>query len=98
MTTGNPALAHLLAQQIFFEQSGLFLGKLQMAYELFSLSSDKPSFGNFTLLSLWELLLENEASPNHNSWAFGHALVEYWTQNLTITQLRDRFNYYLDNI
>ena len=96
MTTGNPALAHLLAQQIPVEQSGVFVGKLQMAYELFFLLSDKPSFGNFDLLYLWELLLENEASPDRNSWAFGHALVEYWTQNLTITQLRDRFNYYLD--
>ena len=33
MTTGNPALAHLLAQQIPVEQSGVFLDKLQMAYE-----------------------------------------------------------------
>ncbi|ELS05138.1 putative GTPase [Xenococcus sp. PCC 7305] len=96
MTTGNPALAHLLAQQIPVEQSGVFLGKLQMAYELFSLLSDEPSIGNFDLLSLWGLLLENEASPDRNAWAFGHALVEFWTQDLAIGQLRDRFNYYLN--
>ncbi|MEN9520827.1 MAG: hypothetical protein RLZZ381_3415, partial [Cyanobacteriota bacterium] len=28
-------------------------------------------------------------------WAFGHALVEYWTKNLTSEQLRDRYNFYL---
>ena len=96
MTTGTPALAHLLAQQIPVEQSGVFLGKLQMAYELFVLLSDDSSIGNFDLLSLWGLLLENEASPDRNAWAFGHALVEFWTQDLAIGQLRDRFNYYLN--
>ncbi|MGK7893990.1 MAG: GTPase, partial [Xenococcus sp. (in: cyanobacteria)] len=70
-------------------------GKLQMAYELFSLLSDEPSIGNFDLLSLWGLLLDNDANPDRNSWAFGHALVEYWTQDLSISQLRDRFHYYL---
>lgn len=95
MTTGNPALANLLAQQIPVEQSGVFLGKLQMAYELFSLLSDDASIGNFDLLAIWGLLLENEANPDRNAWAFGHALVEYWTQDLSISQLRDRFNHYL---
>ena len=95
MTMGNPALAQLLAQQIPVEQSGVFLGKLQMAYELFILLSDDSSLGNFDLLSLWGLLLENEANPDRNAWAFGHALVEFWTQDLAIGQLRDRFNYYL---
>ena len=96
MTTGNPALANLLAQQIPVEQSGVFVGKLQMAYELFSLLSDEPSIGNFDLLSLWGLLLDNEANPDRNAWAFGHALVEFWTQDLSISQLRDRFDYYLN--
>lgn len=66
-----------------------------MAYDLFSLlntdNSGKPSFD---LLALWPLLLEN--TNTSDVWAFGHALVEYWTQNLTIDQLRDRFNYYLN--
>jgi uncharacterized protein len=44
---------------------------------------------------LWPLLLENAASPDRNARAFGHALVEYWTQNLTVEQLRDRFEFYL---
>jgi len=95
MTTGNPALAQLLAQQIPVEQSGVFLGKLQMAYELFVLLSDDSSLGNFDLLSLWGLLLENGANPDRNAWAFGHTLVEFWTQDMAIGQLRDRFNYYL---
>ena len=47
------------------------------------------------LLCSWGLLLDNEANPDRNSWAFGDALVEYWTQNLSISQLRDRFNDYL---
>ena len=97
MTTGNPALANLLAQQIPVEQSGVFLGKLQMAYELFSLLSDESSIVNFDLLSLWGLLLDNDANSDRNAWAFGHALVEYWTQDLGINQLRDRFHYYLNS-
>ena len=40
-------------------------------------------------------LLENPSTPDRNAWAFGHALIEYWTQDLTIEQLRTRFNYYL---
>lgn len=51
---------------------------------------------SFDLRSLWPLLLENTASPERNAWAFGHALVEYWTQNLTTDQLWKRFNNYLN--
>jgi len=51
---------------------------------------------SFDLRSLWPLLLENTASPERNAWAFGHALVEYWTQNLTPDQLWKRFNSYLN--
>jgi hypothetical protein len=67
-----------------------------MAYDLFSLLSpgDAKTL-NFDLLSLWSLLLDNSASPERNAWAFGHALVEYWTQKLAIEQLRQRFQYYL---
>ncbi|MBW4685432.1 MAG: GTPase family protein [Komarekiella atlantica HA4396-MV6] len=96
LSTGSPALAYLLAEQIPVEQLPIVIGKLQMAYELFSLldnSNLNPL--NFELLSLWPLLLENPSSPDRNAWAFGHALVEYWTQNLTVEQLRERFKYYL---
>ena len=96
LTTGAPTLAYLLAEKIPVEQAPVVIGKLQLAYDLFSLlSADKANPDNFDLLALWPLLLENPASPDRNAWAFGHALVEYWTQNLTIAQLRERFEHYL---
>lgn len=96
LSTGSPALAYMLAEQIPVEQLPIVIGKLQMAYELFSLLSTANSNPlNFELLALWPLMLENSTSPDRNAWAFGHALVEYWTQNLTVQQLRNRFEYYL---
>ncbi len=97
LTTGQPTLAYLLAEQIPVEQLPVVLGKLQMAYDLFSLlSSGDSKTLKFDLLSLWPLLLENPGSPDRNAWAFGHALVEYWTQNLTVETLQERFEYYLN--
>ncbi|MFQ4145572.1 GTPase family protein [Chlorogloeopsis sp. ULAP02] len=95
LATGSPTLAYLLAEQIPVEQLPIVIGKLQMAYDLFLLlnTSDNPL--NFDLLSLWPLLLENSASSERNAWAFGHSIVEYWTQNLTVEQLQERFDYYL---
>ncbi|MBW4617059.1 MAG: GTPase family protein [Desmonostoc vinosum HA7617-LM4] len=99
LSTGSPDLAYILAAQIPVEQLPIVIGKLQMAYELFSLlNAGNANPLNFELLSLWPLLLENSASPDHNAWAFGHALVEYWTQNLTVEQLQERFKYYLSQI
>jgi uncharacterized protein len=96
LSTGSPTLAYLLAEQIPIEQLPIVIGKLQMAYELFPLLNiDNSKTRNFDLLSLWPLLLENPSTPDRNAWAFGHALIEYWTQDLTIEQLRTRFNYYL---
>jgi len=96
LSTGSPTLAYLLAEQIPIEQLPIVIGKLQMAYELFPLLNiDNSKSRNFDLLSLWPLLLENSSTPDRNAWAFGHALIEYWTQDLTIEQLRTRFNYYL---
>lgn len=102
LTTGSPNLAYVLAEQIPVEQLPVVIGKLQMAYDLFSLLQGDPDAinaaaprRNFDLRSLWPLLLENSASPERNAWAFGHALVEYWTQDLTIAQLWDRFRNYL---
>ena len=102
LTTGSPALAYVLAEQIPVEQLPLVIGKLQMAYDLFSLFntstelSDRVNAPTFDLRSLWSLLLENSSTPDRNAWAFGHALVEYWTHNLSIAQLRDRFEHYLN--
>lgn len=95
MTTGNSALAYILAEQIPVEQAPVVIGKLQMAYELHTLLSDDSRVSNFDLRSLWSLLLENNELDNRNTWAFGHALVEYWTNNLNSEQLRDRYNFYL---
>jgi uncharacterized protein len=96
MSTGSPTLAYILAEQIPVEQLPIVIGKLQIAYELFSLlKTDDSHKINFDLISLWPLLLENSATPDRNAWAFGHALVEYWTQNLAVEQLRQRFDYYL---
>ncbi|MEH1819280.1 MAG: GTPase family protein [Nostoc sp.] len=96
LSTGSPALAYMLAEQIPVEQLPIVIGKLQMGYDLFSLlNTGNSNSRNFELLSLWPLLLENSAAPDRNAWAFGHALVEYWTQNLTVEQLRERFDYYL---
>lgn len=99
LTTGQPTLAYLLAEQIPVEQLPIVIGKLQMAYDLFSLlSSGDSNIRNFDLLSLWPLLLENPASPERNAWAFGHAVVEYWSQNLTVDQVRERFEHYLSTM
>jgi uncharacterized protein len=96
LTTGSPALAQLLTAQIPVEQLPVVIGKLQMAYDLHSLlSTSQAKVINFDLLSLWSLLVDSSGAPNQNADAFGHALVEYWTQSLTIEQLQVRFRHYL---
>lgn len=96
LSTGSPALAYLLAQQIPVEQLPVVIGKLQMAYDLFSLlQGEDAQTLNFDLRTLWPLLLENTATPERNAWAFGHAVVEFWTKTLTVDQLKERFDYYL---
>ena len=98
LSTGSPTLAYLLAEKIPIEQLPLVIGKLQMAYDLFSLfNSDREQELSFDLLKLWPLLLENDATSDRNAWAFGHALVEYWTQSLTPVQLEAKFKSYLQS-
>ncbi|MFW5764094.1 MAG: GTPase family protein [Coleofasciculus sp.] len=96
VTTGSPTLAFALAEQIPVEQLPVVIGKLQMAYDLFSLLSAGDTQMQFDLRSLWSLLLDNSSSPDRNAWAFGHALVEYWTQNMSVEQLRQKFKFYLN--
>ncbi len=97
LTTGSPTLALLLAEQIPVEQLPVVIGKLQMAYDLFLLlNSGESDSLNFDLLALWPLLLENPNPPEKNAWAFGHALVEYWTQKLTVEQMQQRFQFYMN--
>jgi hypothetical protein len=96
LSTGSPALAYVLAEQIPVEQLPVVIGKLQMAYDLFSLLNPGGAKAlEFDLRSLWPLLLENPTSPDRNAWAFGHTLIEYWTQNLSIEQAQQRFEHYL---
>lgn len=108
LATGSPSLAYVLAEQIPVEQLPIVIGKLQMAYDLFSLLGSDPSDSltngesgdkkqKFDLLALWPLLTPTTASPDREAWAFGHALVEYWTQDLAIAQLQQRIEAYLSS-
>jgi len=94
-STGSPALGKLLLEQIPVEEVPLVIGKLQMAYELFQLFNSESSLQQFDLRSLWSLLLDHSESPEKNAFAFGHALIAYWTQGLSVNQLRETFEDYL---
>ena len=105
LTTGNPSLGMVLTEKIPVEDLPIVLGKLQMAYDLFSLFSEGGlRSASFDLLALWPLLLRNEGrfssvssiTPDKTAWAFGHALVEYWTQGVSADQLSERIDFYLD--
>jgi uncharacterized protein len=98
ISTGSPNLAYLLSEKIPAEELPVVIGKLQMAYDLFYLlNPNSANILNFDLQTLWPLLIDNSSSSELNARAFGHALVEYWTKDLTVQQLRERFNYYLRN-
>ncbi|WP_035985221.1 GTPase family protein [Leptolyngbya sp. KIOST-1] len=94
LTTGSPALAYLLAEQIPVEQLPVVLGKLQLAYDLFKVVA--PAQVQLDLLALWPLLLEHNEQPDRAAWAFGHAMVEYWSQELSIADTRPRIEHYLE--
>ncbi len=100
LTTGSPNLAYyILAEKIPVEQLPIVIGKLQMAYDLFDLLNRNDSKSlNFDLLSLWPLFVENTVSPERDAWALGHALVTFWTQNLTVEQLQERWKFYLKQV
>ena len=93
LTTGTPTLAYLLAEQIPVEQLPVVIGKLQLAYDLFKLLA--PDTARLDLLALWPLLLEHNQKPDQAAWAFGQAMVEYWSQGLTVDQVRSRIDHYL---
>jgi uncharacterized protein len=96
LATGSPTLALLLAEKIPVEQLPLVIGKLQMAYELYNLLTiNTPTRPKFDPVVLWELVTENAGTPDRNAWAFGQALTEYWTKNLSVEEARSRFNTYL---
>jgi uncharacterized protein len=98
VTTGSPRLAYLLAEKIPIEQLPVVIGKLQLAYELFSLlSTNNDDQIQFDLLFLWTLIIEINETPEADANAFGHSLVEFWTKNLTFNQLEERYKFYLKN-
>ncbi|MGF1604455.1 MAG: GTPase family protein [Thermosynechococcaceae cyanobacterium] len=98
MMSGSPALATVLATNLPIEQSPVVMGKLQMAWELYSLLGTAEQ--NFDLLFLWPLLLETAQSPAQEAWAFGQTLVEYWldpSEEMLLSTLRTRYQDYLEN-
>ena len=85
--TGSPALGALLATQVPLEHLPLVLGKVQMAYDLFTLLGNGlgNELGNsprdllsFDLRPLVEPLLDVTGPPDQNAWVFGQVMVEYW--------------------
>ncbi len=90
LMTGNELLAAALMEKIPVEQGPVVIGKLQIAYDLFNLLNDDRDGLSFDLLSLWPLLLDTPNPPDKAAWAFGRGLIEYWTQDLTIAQLKQR--------
>jgi len=102
MTTGTPALGAVLTEKIPVEEIPLVLGKLQMAYELFALLSETSGWqstgtAGFDLLALWPLLLKNNGPADQQAWALGQALIEYWTQVISVDQVESRMAFYLSN-
>jgi uncharacterized protein len=96
LTTGSPNLAYLFAEKIPIEQLPVLIGKLQMAYDLFVLlKSDLPNARTFDLLGVWTVLIDQSGSSDRNAWAFGHAITEYWTAELSLSQFQERFHVYL---
>ncbi|MEO1067535.1 MAG: GTPase, partial [Cyanobacteria bacterium J06638_6] len=95
LTTGSPSLAYLLAEQIPVEQLPVVIGKLQLAYDLFKVVGTDTA--RLDLLALWPLLLEHNDQPDRAAWALGHALVEYWSQGLSVDATRQRVEDYLGN-
>ncbi|MGF1569309.1 MAG: GTPase family protein [Nodosilinea sp.] len=93
LTTGTPTLAYLLAEQIPVEQLPVVIGKLQLAYDLFKVVGTETA--RLDLLALWPLLLDHNDPPDRAAWAFGHTMVEYWTQGLSVKQTRRRLDDYL---
>jgi uncharacterized protein len=66
------------AAQIPVEQLPVAIGKLQMAYDLFTLFNS-GGISNFNLRLFGPLLLDAEAPAERSTWALGQTLVQYWT-------------------
>jgi uncharacterized protein len=89
MLTGSELLAVVLVEKIPVEQAPVVIGKLQMAYELFSLLNADPTKQlSFDLLTLWPLFLDNQLPSDQSAWQLGHGLVDYWLKGLSFEQLK----------
>jgi hypothetical protein len=96
--TGTPELGTLLAQSIPAEQVPVVASKMMLTYELAELlQAQSRLFRPGEILTLWPLLLKHsEQSPAQNAWAWGQALIEYWTKDLSVDALKSRFESYLE--
>ncbi|NEQ47775.1 MAG: GTPase [Leptolyngbya sp. SIOISBB] len=96
--TGTPELGLLLAQSIPAEQVPVVASKMMLTYELASLLNEPGTrFRSGEILKLWPIMLQgSDRPPAHNAWAWGQALVGYWSQDLTTDDLKIRFDDYLD--
>jgi uncharacterized protein len=88
--TGSPALAIVLAEKLPLEQSPVVLGKLQMAFELYSLLCPSASPLKFELSTFWPLIAASSAPVSQEAWALGHTLVEYWSRS-SVEKDRDSY-------
>ncbi|MEO0758719.1 MAG: GTPase [Cyanobacteria bacterium J06648_16] len=100
LMTGNELLATALMEKIPVEQGPVVIGKLQLAYDLFNLlGADRDQSLTFDLMVLWPLLLETPAAaPEKSATAFGRGLIEYWTQDLSLEQLKQRIAAHLEQL
>lgn len=99
MMSGTPALATVLATNLPIEQSPVVMGKLQIAWELYTLLGTSEQ--SFDLLQLWPLVLETSSSPSQDAWAFGHTSVQYWLdtasgEEVTLSAMQNRYQSYLE--
>jgi predicted GTPase len=96
--TGTPELGLLLAQSIPAEQVPVVASKMMLTYELAGLLNEHGNlFRPGEIAKLWPVLLTtSDRAPAQNAWAWGQALVEYWTKDLTAQALKSRFEYYLE--
>ena len=95
---GTPELGTLLAQSVPAEQVPVVASKMMLTYELASLLNEQGTlFRPGEILKLWPVLLQTgDRAPAQNAWAWGQALIEYWTQDLSTNALKLRVEYYLD--
>ncbi len=99
LLTGSPAAAWLLAEKLPLEQLPVILCKLQLAYELYTLLQtpadrlEVPSQA-FDLRAIAPLVLQTRTPLEQDTWASGHALVEYWTQAPPSATLMSRYDHY----